>query len=140
MFAGVKLTSMVVEYTRYSIPAERQDQFVRDYAEAAGSLEASPHCLGCELARCVEEPSQYVLRIEWDSAEAPQGLPAEPEFGGSWRSFVSTSQRFWKCAIMRLQESGDPGSGADCPLHERKLRTWQTSDVRSSKQGIRSSK
>ena len=83
MFAGVKLTSMVVEYTRYSIPAERQDQFVRDYAEAAGSLEASPHCLGCELARCVEEPSQYVLRIEWDSAEGHlQGFRRSPEFGG----------------------------------------------------------
>jgi Antibiotic biosynthesis monooxygenase len=32
-----------------------------------GILGASPHCLGWELRRSVEEPGHYVVRIEWDS-------------------------------------------------------------------------
>jgi quinol monooxygenase YgiN len=60
---------MIVEYIRYRIPAELAAAFERDYANAARSLDASPWCLGYELAGCTEEPACYVLRIEWTSAE-----------------------------------------------------------------------
>jgi truncated hemoglobin YjbI/quinol monooxygenase YgiN len=73
---------VIVEYLRYTIPAERAADFEAAYAEAAGSLEASPHCLAYELARCSDEPSSYILRIEWDSAEGHlQGFRGSPEFG-----------------------------------------------------------
>ncbi len=39
------------------------------YERAQQALKASPHCLGYELAHCVEEPEHYILRIEWDSQE-----------------------------------------------------------------------
>ena len=42
---------MIVEYIRYNIPAEDQATFERAYASAAPALDASPHCLGYELAR-----------------------------------------------------------------------------------------
>ena len=72
---------MIVEYVRYTIPAERRDAFERGYAEAAGPLAASAHCLAYELARCAEDPTQYVLRIEWDSAEGHmQGFRRSPDF------------------------------------------------------------
>jgi quinol monooxygenase YgiN len=60
---------VIVEYIRYRIPAADATAFERDYAQAALSLDASTHCLGYELCRCVDEPACYVLRIEWDSAE-----------------------------------------------------------------------
>lgn len=72
---------MIVEYIRYSVPAERQNEFVTAYREASADLDASPHCLAYELSRCHEEPSAYTLRIEWDSlAGHLQGFRGSSEF------------------------------------------------------------
>ena len=67
---------MIVEYIRYKLneqSAESGESIVgaleRAYRAAAPSLDASPHCLGYELSRCVEEPDRYILRIEWDCVE-----------------------------------------------------------------------
>lgn len=58
---------MIVEYIRYTIPADQADGFQAAYGRAQEALRASPHCLGFELSRCTEEPQSYVLRIAWDS-------------------------------------------------------------------------
>ena len=72
---------MVVEYIRYAIPADRSDEFQAAYGQAQAALVTSPHCLGWELSRGVEEPQNFVLRIEWDSVEGhEQGFRASPEF------------------------------------------------------------
>ncbi len=77
---------MIVEYIRYEIDEPRRAAFEEGYAAAQAALRASPHCLGWELARCAEDPGQYVLRIEWDSAEGHlQGFRRGPEF----RSFFA---------------------------------------------------
>lgn len=82
---------MIVEYIRYTIPADRRAAFERGYAEAEAPLAASPHCLGYELARCAEDPTQYVLRIEWDSAEGHlQGFRRSAEF----RTFFAAIRPF----------------------------------------------
>lgn len=82
---------MIVEYVRYTIPAERRGAFEAGYGDAAPALDASPHCLAYELARCAEDPTQYVLRIEWDSAEGHlQGFRASPEF----RAFLAAVRPF----------------------------------------------
>jgi quinol monooxygenase YgiN len=60
---------MIVEYLRYEIDEGRQEAFVADYAAATGPLLESPYCRGFELCRCVEQPSSFILRIEWTSAE-----------------------------------------------------------------------
>lgn len=60
---------MVVEYIRYAIPPERSAAFEAAYASASAVLDADPHCLGYEVAQGVEEPENYVVRIEWDSVE-----------------------------------------------------------------------
>lgn len=74
---------MIIEYIRYAISDDRRAAFEADYARAQAALAASPHCLGWELTRCVEEPGQYILRIEWDSAEGHlQGFRRSPEFRG----------------------------------------------------------
>jgi quinol monooxygenase YgiN len=82
---------MIVEYVRYTIPAERRDAFEAGYGSAAASLDASPHCRSYELARCAEDTTQYVLRIEWDSAEGHmQGFRGSPEF----RTFFAAIRPF----------------------------------------------
>ena len=72
---------MIVEYIRYRIDDVRQKAFEDSYGKAQASLRSSPHCVGWELSRCSEDPSQYILRIEWDSAEGHlQGFRRGPDF------------------------------------------------------------
>ena len=61
---------MVLEYIRFSIPEERRADLQRAYAEASTVLDDSEHRLRYEVSRGVEEPANYVVRIEWDSIEA----------------------------------------------------------------------
>jgi heme-degrading monooxygenase HmoA len=58
---------VIVEYVRYELPAGQRGAFEAAYARVGGILGASPHCLGWELRRAVEDPGHYVVRIEWDS-------------------------------------------------------------------------
>lgn len=60
---------MIVEYLRYAVDADRADDFVAAYDAASEPLLASPHCHGFDLCRCVEDPTRFILRIEWSSAE-----------------------------------------------------------------------
>jgi heme-degrading monooxygenase HmoA len=76
-----KGVDVVVEYIRYRIPAGHQARFEAAYRDAAGSLDASGHCLAYELSHGVEESERYILRIEWDSLEGhEQGFRRSPEF------------------------------------------------------------
>jgi heme-degrading monooxygenase HmoA len=73
---------MVVEYIRYRVPAERHREFEDAYAQARLALEDSSHCLGYEVAHGIEEPDNYVVRIEWDSVDGhEQGFRQSPGFG-----------------------------------------------------------
>jgi heme-degrading monooxygenase HmoA len=72
---------VVIEYIRYTIPEGRREEFESAYARAQESLRVSPHCLGWEIARGVEEPAHYVVRIRWDSVEGHErGFRTSPEF------------------------------------------------------------
>lgn len=74
---------MVVEYIRYAISPERSAEFEAAYASASRVLDADPHCLGYEVAQGVEEPENYVVRIEWDSVEGhEQGFRRSAGFAG----------------------------------------------------------
>lgn len=77
---------MTTEYIRYTIPPERAEVFENDYRAAFASLDQSPYCQGYALTRCVEEPSSYVLRIEWTSIDDHlRGFRASPEFRAFFR-------------------------------------------------------
>ena len=90
---------MIVEYVRYSIADADAESFEDAYRRAAASLDASPHCLRYELARCVDDPTQFVLRIEWDSLEGHmQGFRSSPEFG---QFFVLVKPFFERLVEMR---------------------------------------
>lgn len=73
---------MVVEYIRYTVPSAQCGDFEDAYRHAGQVLTADPHCLGYEVARGVEEPEHFVVRIEWDSVEGhEQGFRSSPRFG-----------------------------------------------------------
>jgi quinol monooxygenase YgiN len=47
----------------------------------AEALEASEHCERYEVTRCSEDPTQHIVRIEWDSEEGHlSGFRQSPEF------------------------------------------------------------
>lgn len=60
---------MIVEYLRYSVDAARQAQFIADYKEASQSLKKSPYCENYEFCQCVEDPTQFIIRIQWTSPD-----------------------------------------------------------------------
>ena len=61
---------MIVEYIRYALSAHSGEELVEGYRAAQAQLDAAPEARAWELSRCVDDPSQFILRIEWDSAEA----------------------------------------------------------------------
>jgi quinol monooxygenase YgiN len=72
---------MVVEYIRYNIDEARSEAFDDAYRQAAEALDASEHCERYEVSRCSEEPTEHVVRIEWDSEEGHlSGFRQSPEF------------------------------------------------------------
>jgi quinol monooxygenase YgiN len=84
---------MILEYIRYVIPPERGDEFVAAYRSASSVLDGSEHCLGYELSRGIEEPENWILRINWDSREGhEQGFRSSPGF----RSFFEAVRPFFE--------------------------------------------
>lgn len=72
---------MIVEYIRYKISEERRQELEMAYSKAMEALAASPHCLRCEVSYCVEDATQYIIRIEWDSIDGHlQGFRQSPDF------------------------------------------------------------
>lgn len=83
---------MVVEYIRYTVPLERAEDFEAAYQRAGRVLDEDPHCEGYEVARGVEEPEHFVVRIEWDSIEGhEEGFRRSPEF----REFFAAVRPFF---------------------------------------------
>src|SRR5690348_12852185 len=73
---------MVIEYIRYQVPADQHAAFVAAYHAAAEELESSEHCLAYEYSQGVEEPDNFIVRIEWDSIEGhEQGFRGSRQFG-----------------------------------------------------------
>jgi quinol monooxygenase YgiN len=98
---------MIVEYIRYKIPESRHKEFEAAYDKAQASLRASPHCLSYEVSHGVEEPNNYVVRIEWDSEEGHmKGFRTSPEFQGFFaavRPFFNDIQEMKHYAITSIK-------------------------------------
>ena len=60
---------MIIEYLRYTIDEKRQSAFINDYKTASKPLQSSPYCEQYEFCQCVEDPSKFIIRIQWTSAE-----------------------------------------------------------------------
>ena len=60
---------MIVEYLRYTISEAQQAAFIFDYKNASVPLLSSPYCQGFEFCQCVEDSTQFIIRIQWTSGE-----------------------------------------------------------------------
>ena len=77
---------MVIEYIRYQVPAASHAEFLEAYRAAGEDLTASAHCVRHEISQGIEEPDNFIVRIEWNSIEAhEQGFRNSTEF----RSFFA---------------------------------------------------
>lgn len=105
---------MTVEYIRYLVDAQTAPAFEDAYAAARTVLDGSAHCLGYELARCVEEPAHYILRIEWDSlAGHMEGFRRSPEFQTFFRHvrpYINNIEemRHYEVTAISRQKKGAP--------------------------------
>lgn len=97
---------MIIEYIRYTIDDARRSAFEEAYAQAGTALLASSHCLGYELSACVEEPTSFVLRIEWDSLEGHMNgfrtSPQVPPFFAAIGPFVHDIQEMRHYEMTRV--------------------------------------
>ena len=96
---------MIVEYIRYDIPEPQHQAFLAAWRSATQELDASSQCLAYELTRCTEQPTQHVVRIEWDSLEGHlQGFRKSPSFA----AFVAKLQPFFSQILeMRHYQPSD---------------------------------
>lgn len=79
---SAKGDGVVVEYIRYRVPRERHEEFEAAWSEAQTALREAPQCLRHEVARGVEKPDNYIVRIEWSSLEDhEQGFRQSAGFG-----------------------------------------------------------
>jgi heme-degrading monooxygenase HmoA len=73
---------MVIEYIRYKVPDERCAEFETAWGSAKAVLTDAPECIAHEVARGVEHPDQYIVRIEWTSlSDHEQGFRKSAGFG-----------------------------------------------------------
>lgn len=98
---------MVVEYIRYTVSSERAAEFLSAYAAAAEELRASSHCTAFEVARGVEEPEHFIVRIEWDSVRGhEEGFRKEPGFATFFGKVKPFFQYIQEMKHYEIQQSG----------------------------------
>lgn len=93
---------VVIEYIRYRVPRERHEEFEAVWAGAQTALREAPQCESYEVARGLEEPDNYIVRIEWSSLEDhEQGFRQSAGFG---RFFQAVKPFFDQIEEMRHYE------------------------------------
>lgn len=114
---AAKEKKMVVEYVRYEIPAAQQEAFLGAYRAAAAELAGAPECLRYEISQGIEEPNNFVVRIEWQSQEAHergfrQG-PHFPSFFAKVKPFFSSirEMKHYRVAADGLGKGAAPAGG-----------------------------
>ncbi|MBO9578761.1 MAG: antibiotic biosynthesis monooxygenase [Microbacteriaceae bacterium] len=79
---------MVLEHALLPVVPGREADFEAALAEALPILRSMPGCRRATVSRCVEEPSRYLLLVEWQRIE-----DHDPGFRGSmayqrWRELL----------------------------------------------------
>ncbi|HVB71502.1 MAG TPA: antibiotic biosynthesis monooxygenase [Acidimicrobiales bacterium] len=61
---------MIVEHAMLHVNPGREDEFEMSFGLARPVIESAPGCHGAELRRQIEDPSTYLLLVQWSSVEA----------------------------------------------------------------------
>jgi hypothetical protein len=60
---------MLVQYIRYRIDVAHRHNFVEAFALITKQLDTHPACLAYDLKECLDDPSLFMLRVEWNPNE-----------------------------------------------------------------------
>lgn len=58
--------AVLVQYIRYRIDAGDRHNFVESFAVITKQLDVTPACLAYDLKECLDDPTLFILRVEWD--------------------------------------------------------------------------
>jgi heme-degrading monooxygenase HmoA len=79
---------VILEHAVLPVVAGREEEFETAFAQARPIITGSPGCLSVTLSRCLEQPSHYLLLVEWerleDHTEGFRGSAAYQE----WRALL----------------------------------------------------
>ncbi|MEU5870684.1 antibiotic biosynthesis monooxygenase family protein [Glycomyces sp. NPDC047369] len=79
---------MVLEVAEIKITPGQEDAFKEAYRGARAFVEASPGVRTIRMTQGVENPSRFVLLIEWDSVEAHEQGFRETDRFPKWREAI----------------------------------------------------
>ncbi len=71
---------MVYENAQLYIAPGSETAFEAAMSESLGLLRSASGCQGAQLSRAVEEPSTYLLLVEWDAVEDHAAFAKTDEF------------------------------------------------------------
>jgi heme-degrading monooxygenase HmoA len=60
---------MIRGHAVLSVQPGREEEFERSFAEAQKIIASMPGFISLSLDRCVEQPAQYLLLVEWERLE-----------------------------------------------------------------------
>lgn len=71
---------MNVEYIHYQVDAAQQSEFVTAFSQALALLDRDSTVLSYELVQNSDDPSKFVVRIEWQSRDSQRAYTAKEDF------------------------------------------------------------
>jgi heme-degrading monooxygenase HmoA len=79
---------MILEIAVLDVVAGREAEFEESFADAQRIIRSMRGYLSHELKRCVEQPSRYVLLVNWQRIEDhTEGFRSSPEYQ-EWRKLL----------------------------------------------------
>ena len=79
---------MILEHALLPVTPGREAEYEAAFAQAKALIKASPGCLGVQVSRCLEQPSQYLLLVQWETLEDhTEGFRGSPAFQ-QWRALL----------------------------------------------------
>ena len=71
---------VVIERAELPIAQGQEEEFEKQFAAGVAHLRGARGCLSVSLARGIENPSRYLLLIEWEALAAHQAFTATEAF------------------------------------------------------------
>jgi heme-degrading monooxygenase HmoA len=79
---------VITEHALLPVRVGQEDQFIEAMDRAKSIIAASPGFISLRVSRCVENPSTFLLLVEWDSLEAhTEGFRGSDAYQ-EWRSML----------------------------------------------------
>lgn len=79
---------MILEVAILKIEPGQASEFERSFSVAQSILMSAKGYIAHDLQRCIENPSQYILLVNWETLEAhTQGFRGSPEYQ-QWKTLL----------------------------------------------------